>query len=62
MDFTPLRISTIKPGKEITFDLYIFFKEQFLKYLENGKALNEDLLLKLKKQKKTSAWQKPSPL
>ncbi|MCB9063120.1 MAG: HD domain-containing protein [Halobacteriovoraceae bacterium] len=51
MDFTPLRISTIKPGKEITFDLYIFFKEQFLKYLDNGKALNEDLLGKLKKQK-----------
>jgi HD-GYP domain-containing protein (c-di-GMP phosphodiesterase class II) len=50
-EYTPLRISTIKPGKEINFDLYIFFKERFLKYLDRGGALDDDKILKLKKQK-----------
>jgi HD-GYP domain-containing protein (c-di-GMP phosphodiesterase class II) len=51
MDYTPLRISTIKPERQITFDLYIHFKEQFLKYVENGRALQQDHLQKLRKQK-----------
>ncbi len=51
MEFTPLRISTIKPQKSITFDLYIFFKEQFLKYIDNGQAIGPEHLVKLRQQK-----------
>lgn len=51
MSFTPLRISTIKPLKNITFDLYINFKEQFIRYKEKGIALEQEHLKKLRKQK-----------
>lgn len=51
MDFTPLRISTVKPLKSLTFDLYIFFKEQFLCYVKKGEQLSEEKYGKLKAQK-----------
>lgn len=51
MDYTPLRISTVKPLKSLTFDLYIFFKEQYLCYVKNGEQLTEDKYAKLKLQK-----------
>ncbi len=51
MAYTPLRISTIKPDRDLSFDLYIFYKERFLKYLDLGKCLNNDQLAKLKTQK-----------
>ena len=50
MEFTPIRITTIVPHKELNFNLYIHFKEKFLKYIDNGKELNEEQLLKLKTQ------------
>lgn len=51
MDYTPLRISTVKPLKNLTFDLYIFFKEQYLCYVKKGEQLTEDKYTKLKIQK-----------
>lgn len=51
MDFTPLRISTVKPLKNLTFDLYIFFKEQYLCYSKKGEQLTEEKYGKLKAQK-----------
>ncbi|MGZ3787141.1 MAG: HD-GYP domain-containing protein [Bacteriovorax sp.] len=51
MDFTPLRISTVKPLRSLTFDLYIFFKDQYLCYAKRGDQLSEDKYSKLKAQK-----------
>lgn len=51
MEFTPLRITTVKPLRELTFDLYIHFKEQYLCYAKRGEQLSEDKFLKLKAQK-----------
>lgn len=51
MDFTPLRISTVKPLKSLTFDLYICFKEQYLCYVKKGEQLSEEKYSKLKLQK-----------
>lgn len=51
MDFTPLRISTVKPLKSLTFDLYIFFKDQYLCYSKRGEQLTEEKYGKLKAQK-----------
>ena len=51
MDYTPLRISTVKPLKSLTFDLYIFFKEQYLCYVKKGDQLTEEKYQKLKTQK-----------
>ncbi|MBF0315075.1 MAG: HD domain-containing protein [Oligoflexia bacterium] len=51
MEYTPIRISTVMPKTAITFALYIYFKDQFIKYLDMGKSLDEELLSKLKKQK-----------
>lgn len=51
MAYTPLRISTVKPNRELTFDLYIFFKETYLKYHERGSSIDEEKFGKLKKQK-----------
>lgn len=50
MDYTPLRISTVKPQRGLTFDLYIFFKEQYLCYAKNGEQLSEEKYQKLKTQ------------
>jgi len=51
MAYTPLRISTIKPERELTFDLYIYFKETYLKYHEKGSGIDEEKYGKLRKQK-----------
>ncbi len=51
MDFTPLRITTVKPLRSLTFDLYIFFKEQYLCYAKRGEQLSEDKYGKLRAQK-----------
>ncbi len=51
MAYTPLRISTIRPHKALTFDLYIFFQEKFLRYADTGKKIEDEHLVKLKKQK-----------
>lgn len=51
MEFTPLRISTVKPMRQLTFDLYIHFKEQYLCYSKKGEQLSEDKFKKLKIQK-----------
>lgn len=51
MDFTPLRIKTIQPESEINFDLYIHFKDEYIKYRERGLAIPTDLYGKLKSQK-----------
>lgn len=51
MDYSPLRISTLKPGRSIDFDLYIFYKETFLRYKESGYSLEEALFAKLRQQK-----------
>jgi HD-GYP domain-containing protein (c-di-GMP phosphodiesterase class II) len=51
MDFTPLRITTVKPLRELTFDLYIYFKDQYLCYSKRGEKLTEEKFVKLKTQK-----------
>lgn len=51
MDFTPLRITTVKPLRELTFDLYIYFKDQYLCYSKRGEQLTQDKFVKLKTQK-----------
>lgn len=51
MEFTPLRITTVKPLRDLTFDLYIHFKEQYLCYAKRGEKLSEEKFLKLKAQK-----------
>ena len=50
MDFVPLRITTVKSETELTFDLYIYFKEHYLCYASKGKSLTQDKLEKLIKQ------------
>ncbi|MCK5074509.1 MAG: HD domain-containing protein, partial [Bacteriovoracaceae bacterium] len=51
MGYTPLRINTITPDKVLPFDLYIFYREVYLKYKDNGISLDQVLLQKLKEQK-----------
>ena len=51
MDFTPLRITTVKPLRSLTFDLYILFKDQYLCYVKRGDQLTEEKYVKLKVQK-----------
>jgi HD-GYP domain-containing protein (c-di-GMP phosphodiesterase class II) len=51
MDFTPIRIKTIMPSKDLTFQLFIFYKEQFLMYRDMGNSIDDSLLGKLKRQR-----------
>ena len=51
MDYTPLRITTVKPLRHLTFDLYIFYKDQYLCYAKKDEELSEEKYAKLKTQK-----------
>jgi HD-GYP domain-containing protein (c-di-GMP phosphodiesterase class II) len=51
MDFTPLRISTVKPLRNLTFDLYIYYKDQYLCYAKRDEKFSEEKFQKLKGQK-----------
>lgn len=48
--FVPLRIETISPDTAIYFNLFIFFKEQYLLYMEPGATIDEEKLQKLRTQ------------
>jgi HD-GYP domain-containing protein (c-di-GMP phosphodiesterase class II) len=50
-NYIPLQIATIIPERKITFDLFIFFKETYLCYLEKDHSLQSDKLEKLRNQK-----------
>ncbi len=47
MNFVPLRITTVKADKDLTFDLYIYFKEHYLCYAPKGSIIDEEKLEKL---------------
>lgn len=51
MDFTPLRIRTIRPNTETGFDLYIHYKETYLLYKNADDSIPDNLHHKLMKQK-----------
>lgn len=51
MNYSPLRINTIKAERQITFHLYVHFKDQYLLYFQPGDAIPKDKFKKLKKQK-----------
>lgn len=51
MDYTAVRISTLKTKREIPFGVYIFFKERHLLYLKAGTLLSTGKYKILKKQK-----------
>jgi HD-GYP domain-containing protein (c-di-GMP phosphodiesterase class II) len=47
MNFVPLRITTVTADKDLTFDLYIYFKEHYLCYAPKGSIIDEEKLEKL---------------
>jgi HD-GYP domain-containing protein (c-di-GMP phosphodiesterase class II) len=51
LNYTPLRITTLKPDRDIPFGLFIYFKEQYIEYLIAGHAIEKDKFKKLRKQK-----------
>lgn len=53
MNYTPVRISTLKAQKEIPFGVYIFFKERHLLYIRAGSQIESPKFKQLRKQKIT---------
>jgi len=53
LDFTPVRITTIKAEREVPFSLFIYFKDQYLEYLTPGNAIEKGKYKKLRRQKIT---------
>lgn len=51
MDFTPMRISTVKPQKSLTFDLFINLENQYLCYIKKGELIPAEKYIKLRAQK-----------
>lgn len=51
MNYSPIRISTLKAGINIPFSLYIFFKETYVEYSPSGNEIQKDRFKKLRKQK-----------
>ncbi len=50
MEFIPLKITTVKANAQLTFDLYILFKDQYLCYTSQGDSIDEEKLIKLVNQ------------
>lgn len=51
MNYTPVRISTLKAERDIPFDVYIYFKETYLKYVDGGQQIEKAKFKKLRRQK-----------
>lgn len=54
MSYVSVRTSTIRPGATLLFDVYVLYKDNYLKYRENSQAFEEKIFdqFKLKKIKK----------
>lgn len=50
-NYSPIRISTIKPILATTFEVHMLYKETYIRYAETGAQFDMDKLKKLKKQK-----------
>ncbi|CAM9946773.1 unnamed protein product, partial [Chrysoparadoxa australica] len=54
--YTPVRITTIKADRVVTFPVYIHFKETYLEYVQKGQAIEKDKYKKLRRQKITKFY------
>tara|TARA_Y100000768_G_C23989839_1_gene691600 strand:- start:3841 stop:4794 length:954 start_codon:yes stop_codon:yes gene_type:complete len=54
--YTPVRITTIKAERTVTFPVYIHFKEQYLEYIKPSTAIDKEKYKKLRKQKITKFY------
>ena len=51
MSFLPIRSSTLRPGVSLLFDLYVHYKESYLKYRSSSEILEPELLSRLRDKK-----------
>jgi HD-GYP domain-containing protein (c-di-GMP phosphodiesterase class II) len=51
MKYVPIRTATIRPKTKLTFDVFVFFKESYVKYRSVEEILADDVLDKMKKKK-----------
>lgn len=51
MKFVSIRTSTIRPGTKLSFDVYVHFKEQHLKYRAEAQVFEADTLERFKNKK-----------
>ena len=56
MNYTPVRISTLKPEMNIPFEVFIHFKETYLKYVSEGQQIEKAKFKKLRRQKITKFY------
>jgi len=54
--YTPVRITTIKAERAVSFPVYIHFKEQYLEYLKPEASIDKEKYKKLRKQKLTKFY------
>ncbi len=60
LTYTPVRITTIKSNRKVSFPVYIFFKDQYLEYVSPGNSIEKEKYNKLRKQKITKFFIKES--
>lgn len=51
MKYSPVRVSTIKTEKALTFDLHLYFRETYVVYKQYGDTIEKEKIKKLRKQK-----------
>lgn len=51
MEYVPIRVTTLKPGVDLPFDIYIKLKTKYLLYFNGGDDINEGRILKLRDKK-----------
>lgn len=51
MEFLSVRLSTLRPGAKLSFDLYVEFKGQHLKYREADRVFEKDIFEKFQQKK-----------
>ncbi len=54
--YTPVRITTIKSERIVSFPVYIHFKDQYLEYIKSNTAIDKDKYKKLRRQKITKFY------
>lgn len=54
--FTPVRITTIKADRQVSFPVFINFKEQYLEYVKAGESIEKEKYKKLRRQKITKFY------
>lgn len=51
MEYTPVRVSTLRGDQKIDFDLYVKLPTKYIHYAREGSQFNKERIIRLKEKK-----------